>query len=163
TAVNDAPTLSAVTGVTTYVAAAAAVAASPALSAGEADNLTLVNATVSVGNGFPGDGALLSFSTPRTAHTGPRNAATQRVGLAALAFSGSRDNPANYGSNLSRVLTWVVNDGSASNNTNAAQFTTVVVTAVNDAPTLTGVPGSEGFAPGHTITMAPHATLSDVD
>src|SRR5262249_31924654 len=48
TAVNDAPTLSAVTGVTTFVENAAAFTVAPGLTVSDPDNLTLANATVSV-------------------------------------------------------------------------------------------------------------------
>src|SRR5262249_55086803 len=61
-----------------------------------------------------------------------------------------------------RVLTWTVNDGSASNNTNAPQFTTVVITAVNDAPTITAAAAAH-VQPGHTVTVSPTAAVSDVD
>jgi len=64
---------------------------------------------------------------------------------------------------LSRVLTWTANDGSASNNTNAPAFTTVVITAVNDAPTLSNVAALRHFVIGHTLTIAPAASVSDPD
>ena len=176
TAVNDAPTVASVTGVTTFVENGAAVTASPTLSVSDPDNLTLVNATVSVGNGFAGDGDVLGFSTAGTGITGSYNAATETLVfsgidtvahyqsvLDSVTFATPSDNPTNYGSSLSRVLTWTVNDGSASSNLSAAQFTTVVVTAVNDAPTLTGVPAVEVFHLGQTLTLAASAALSDPD
>src|SRR5262249_2645466 len=65
--------------------------------------------------------------------------------------------------NLSRVLTWVVNDGSASNSTNAPQFTTIVVTAVNDAPTLTGTADVTYTENTAAVTLAGAASVSDPD
>ena len=176
TAVNDAPTVASVTGVTTFTENGAAVTASPTLSVSDPDSLTLVNATVSVGNGFAGDGDVLGFNTAGTSITGSYNAATETLVfsgidtaahyqsvLDSVTFVTPSDNPTNYGSSLSRVLTWTVNDGSASSNLSAAQFTTVVVTAVNDAPTLTGVPAVEVFHLGRTLTLAASAALSDPD
>src|SRR5262249_60804749 len=174
TALNDAPTLSGVTGVTSFTENGAAVTASPNLSVTDPDNLTLVNATVTVGNGFAGDGDVLSFSTAGTSITGSYNSATERLVpagshtlahyqsvLDSVTFNSTSENPTNYGSNLSRVLTWTVNDGSASNNTNTPQFTTVVVTAINDAPTLAGVPTVRHALIGHTTTIAAGASLGD--
>jgi FG-GAP-like repeat len=83
--------------------------------------------------------------------------------LDSLLFSSTSDNPTNYGSNLSRVLTWTVNDGSASNNTNAPQFTTVAITAINDAPTLSNVAGAANVLPQQTITISPALSVSDPD
>src|SRR5262249_19152913 len=84
--------------------------------------------------------------------------------LDSLTFSSTSDNPTDYGSFLSRVLTWTVNDGGASNNTNTPAFTTVAITAINDAPTLSNVPTfvQVGFH-GQTVTISPSASVSDPD
>src|SRR5262249_8354633 len=78
-AVNNAPTVSAVTGVNSFTENGAAVTASPTLSIADPDNLTLVNATVSVGNGFAGDGDVLAFSTAGTSITGSYNSSTETL------------------------------------------------------------------------------------
>ena len=175
-AVNNAPTVSQVSGVKSFTENGAAVTASPTLSIADPDNLTLVNATVSVGNGFAGDGDVLTFSTADTSITASYNAATETLVLSgvdtlahyqsvldSVTFTTPIDNPTNYGSNLSRVLTWVVNDGSASNNLSTPQFTTVVITAINDAPTLANTPVVQHVSKGQTLTIAPGASVSDPD
>jgi lipopolysaccharide export system protein LptA len=175
-AVNNAPTVGSVAVTKSFTENGGAVTASPSLSVTDPDNLTLVGATVSVANGFAGDGDVLSFDTAGTGITGSYNAATETLVfsgvdtvahyqsvLDSVAFNSTSHNPTNYGSNLSRVLTWVVDDGSASSNLSAPQFTTVVITAVNDAPTLSSVPSVEVFPPGQTLTLAASLALTDPD
>jgi lipopolysaccharide export system protein LptA len=176
TNVNDAPTLTSVVGVTSYTENAAPTTVSPSLSVSDPDNLTLANATVSISNTFAGDGDVLAANVAGTSITASYNSTTEVLTLAgsdtlahyrqvldSVAFSSTSDNPTDYGSVLSRVLTWTVNDGGGSNNTSAAAFTTVVITAVNDPPTLSNVATVVGFVPQHTITISPAITVSDPD
>jgi Domain of unknown function (DUF4347)/FG-GAP-like repeat len=176
TALNDAPTLTSVVGVTSYTENAAPITVSPSITVSDPDNLNLANATVAISNSFAGDGDVLAVSTAGTSITASYNSTSETLTLSgsdtlahyqqvldSVAFSSTSDNPTNYGSNLSRVLTWTVNDGSASNGTNAPAFTTVVITAVNDAPTLSNVRGAVSFLPQHTLTISPATTVSDPD
>ena len=89
--------MSSVTGVTSFTENGAAVTASPSLSVADADNLTLANATVSIGNGFAGDGDVLSFSTAGTSITGSYNSATETLVLSGV------DTVAHYQSVLNSV------------------------------------------------------------
>src|SRR5262249_11097036 len=169
TPLNDAPTLTSVVGVTSYTENAAPITVSPSLSVSDVDNLNLANATVSIVNGFAGDGDVLADNVSGTSITSSYNSTTETLTLSGsdtiahyqrlldwVVFPSTSDTPTNSGSSLSRVLTWTVNDGSASNNTNAPAFTTVAITAVNDAPTLSNV---AAVAPvlfqGQTITISP--------
>jgi FG-GAP-like repeat len=177
TRVNDPPTLTSVVGVTSYTENAAPITVSPSITVSDPDNLTLANATVSISNSFAGDGDVLATNTAGTSITASYNSATETLTLSgtdtlahyqqvldSVTFSTPSDNPTDYGSNLSRVLTWTVNDGSASNSINAPQFTTVVITAVNDAPTLSNVATSDQVTfPGQTVTVSPSAVVSDPD
>src|SRR5262249_56563788 len=76
--------------------------------------------------------------------------------LDSLTFNATSLNPTNYGSNTTRIVTWVANDGSGSNNLSTTATTTVSLTPVNDAPGLTSVVGvtsyTENAAP---ITVSP--------
>jgi lipopolysaccharide export system protein LptA len=177
TAINNAPTLANVPSVDSYTENAAPLTVAPSLTVSDPDNLTLVNATVSVANTFAGDGDVLGFSTAGTAITASYNSTTEVLTLSgadtlahyqqvldSVTFSTPSDNPTDYGAFLSRVLTWTVNDGSASNNTNAPQFTTVVVTAVNDPPTLANVATAVSVrAAQPTVTVSPSLSVSDPD
>jgi hypothetical protein len=177
TAVNDAPTLSSVAGSAGYTEQAAAVTLSGGLSIADPDNLALANATVKIVAGtFAGDGDVLGFSTTGTLITASYNATTETLTLSggdtvahyqsvfdSVTFSTPIDNPTNYGSNPSRTITWVVNDGSASSNTSNVGTTTVNITAVNDPPTLSNVPTAKLFHVGQTLTLAASLALADPD
>jgi len=175
--INDPPTVSSVATSVAYTEQAAAVTLSGGLSALDPDNLTLANATVKIiGGTFAGDGDVLGFSVAGTAITGSYNVGAETLVLSGMdtvahyqsvldsvTFFDPSDNPTNFGANASRTVVWTVNDGSASNNTSAPQATTVNVTAVNDPPTLAGVPSVEGFRIRDTVTLASAASLSDPD
>src|SRR5262249_24658930 len=69
----------------------------------------------------------------------------------------------NYGSNPTRTVTWVLNDGHASNNLSTAQTETLNVVGVNDQATLANVAATVGFLPHHSITISPSIAVSDPD
>src|SRR5262249_51546017 len=176
TPLNDAPTLTSVVGVTSYTENAAPITVSPSISVSDPDNLKLVNATVSISNTFAGDGDVLAVATAGTSITANYNSTTEVLTLSgsdtlahyqqvldSLTFSSTSANPTDYGSFLSRVLTWTVNDGSASSSTNPPAFTTVAITAINDAPTLSNLASLVNFLPQHTLTISPAISVSDPD
>src|SRR5262249_1872682 len=74
------------------------------------------------------------------------------------------ENPTDFGSNPTRTVTWVLNDGSASSATSAAQTTTISITNVNDAPTLANVASSAQYTEeGAAATLSSAPTVSDPD
>jgi VCBS repeat protein len=174
--VNDPPTLAAAASAN-YTEEGAAATLSGSASVSDPDDLNLSSATVKITGGmFSGDGDVLAVTTTGTGITASYNSTTEVLTLTgsdtlahyqsvldSLTYSSTSDNPTDYGSVLSRVLTWTVNDGGGSNNTNAAVFTTVVITAINDPPTLSNVAAVVGFVPQHTITISPATTVSDPD
>src|SRR5262249_14775826 len=72
------------------------------------------------------------------------------------------ENPADFGSFLTRTVTWTLNDGSASNATGSTTSTISIVN-VNDAPTLAGVASSIVSSPTSTVTLSPSVTITDAD
>src|SRR5262249_22021489 len=155
TAINDAPTLANVAASAQYTEEGAAATLSSAVTVSDPDNLKLVGATVSIiGGTFAGDGDVLATSTTGTSITASYNTTTETLTLSGsdtlanyqtvldrITFSAA-ENPTNFGSNPTRTITWVLNDGSGSFNLSTAQTETVTITNVNDAPTLTGTAGS---------------------
>src|SRR5262249_49292536 len=177
TNVNDAPTLANVASSAQYTEEGAAATLSSAASVSDPDNVKLVGATVSIiGGTFAGDGDVLATSTSGTSITASYNAATETLTLSGpdtranyqtvldkITFSAA-ENPTNYGSNPTRTVTWVLNDGSGSFNLSTAQTTTVTITNVNDAPTLTGTAGSVSFTEnGASVVLSPSVTVADPD
>src|SRR5262249_35404470 len=161
-----------------YLENAAAVVMASAAAASDVDSLTLANATVKiVGGAFAGDGDLLAAATAGTLITASYNAGTETLTLSgsdtlahyqqvlhSVAFSSASDNPDNLGANTTRILTWLISDGAGSNNLSSVTTTTVSVTAVNDAPTLTGT-ANASFAENAAspVALSPSVTVTDPD
>src|SRR5262249_33899582 len=155
---------------------AVTLAASAAVS--DPDNLTLARATVAIAGGtFAGDGDVLAATTTGTSITASYNAATETLTLSgsdtlahyqqvldSVTFRSTSQTPTNYGSNPTRTLTWVLDDGGASNNLSAPQTTTVSITAVNNQPTLSNIAANDQFPEaGSAVTLAAAAAVSDPD
>src|SRR5262249_28493780 len=66
--------------------------------------------------------------------------------------------------NPARTVTWVLNDGSGSFATSTVRTETVSITAINDAPTLTGTAASVAFTEnGASVVLSPSVTVADPD
>ena len=176
TAVNDPPTLTATAGTVAFTEGQAKTL-SPSVTVTDPDSLDLASATVKVvGGTFAGDGDVLTASTVGTAITASYNSSTETLTLTGsdtlanyqivldkVTFA-SGSNPDDYGSQKTRTVTWVLNDGSGSNNLSTAQTTTVSVTAINDPPALTSVaPSASYLENAAATTLASTAAVSDVD
>src|SRR5262249_38407697 len=84
--------------------------------------------------------------------------------LQTINFSSSSHNPTNFGSDVARTLTWVVNDGAASNPLSAAQTTTLSITPINDAPTLSNVASTVSYTESTgPMFLSPSVTVTDPD
>src|SRR5262249_46544591 len=154
-----------------------AVALSPSVTVADPDNATLVGATVHIAGGsFAGDGDVLAANTAGTSISASYDAGTETLTLSGsdtlahyqqvldtVTFVTPTDNPTDFGSAPTRTVTWVLNDGSGSNNLSTAQTTTIAITATNDAPTLSGVAALVTFQTGAVITLSPSVTVADPD
>ena len=128
TAVNDPPTLG-------NVAATAAFTGTPrgdAVAGGHGHRPRQPDprrATVKIAAALRGDGDVLATTTTGTSITASYNAATETLTLTGsdtlahyqsvldkVTFVVAGDNPTNYGADPTRTITWVLNDGSGSNN-----------------------------------------------
>ena len=142
------------------------------------DSLNLGSATVHIAGGtFAGDGDVLATSVAGTSITASYNAATETLTLTGsdslahyqsvldkITFNSTSDNPDDFGSNPTRTVTWLLNDGSGSNNLSSVVTTTVNVTAVNDPPTLTGTTATVAFTENAApVALSPSVTVSDPD
>src|SRR5262249_12504916 len=123
---------------------------------------------------FSGDGDLLSASTAGTSISltsfGPdvlqlSGADTlthyQQV-LQSVTFLAG-DNPTDYGSNPTRTVTWVLDDGAASNYFSTAKTTSISITAVNDPPTLSHAVATISISASHAVTLSPALSIIDPD
>src|SRR5262249_28234503 len=148
TAINDPPALSNVATSASYTEnAASQVTLSSALTVSDVDSLNIANATVKVvGGAFSGDGDILSVNgvsggtialgsntvtiaynstTETLTLTGTDTLAHYQTLLEEVGFNEPGiDNPTNFASNPTRTITWLVNDGSGSNNLSSLATTT---------------------------------------
>src|SRR5262249_27860551 len=143
TAVNDAPTLTGTGNAAFTENSVTPTTLSPSVTVSDPDSLTLSGATVRITGGtFAGDGDVRAPPTAGPHITGSHAASPETLTLAGsdtlahyqsvldkVTFTTASDNPTDFGADPTRQVTWVLNDGSGSNNLSAAQTTTISVTA----------------------------------
>src|SRR6202030_2376352 len=138
TNINDAPTLSNVATTAFFTEEGGAVTLSSSVSVSDPDDVNLSGATVRITGGtFAGDGDVLAANTASTNITASYNSSSETLTLSgtdtlahyqsvldSVTFS-SGNNPSNGNANRTRTVSWVVNDGSGSNNPSAAATPTI--------------------------------------
>jgi hypothetical protein len=162
TAVNDPPVLSGLTNASFNRGSEPVVLASN-LTVSDPDDLDLAGATVQITGGtFTNDGDVLNALTTNTSITasydsstetltltGPDTLAHYQQVLESVTFTSSRPNRTHSGMDLTRTVTWTVNDGQASNNTASATSTVSIIDrrrhhgrSERDPPLGLPIPGS---------------------
>ena len=141
------------------------------MTVSDVDNTTLAGATVSISTGFFA-GDLLNFTngsgitgsynsnTGVLALSGSATLATYQAALRSITFSSSSQNPTDFGTDTSRTISWVANDGTKNSSTVTS---TVDITAVNNAPVVTAGATVSYAASGSAATLDFGLTASDVD
>ena len=171
------PALSSVPASVFFAARGAPVTLAPLLQVSDTNVMTLVSATVAISGGaFNNDGDVLVAVTGGTGITASYNSSTETLTLTgsdtladyqqvleSVTFGNASANPSNFLGNQTRTVTWVVNDGTPSNNLSAAETTTVNIT--HPAPTLSGVSAaaSSYTEEGAAVTLSPSMTITDQD
>lgn len=156
-AVNDAPVLSTVAASASYTENASAVVLSPALVLTDVDSTTMAAAAVSISAGGVTGDALAANATGTSISasynsgtriltlSGTDSVANYQAVLRTVTYVSSSENPTSNGSATTRTIAWLVDDGAAANNYSASQSTTLTITAVNDAPTITAPASLNGL------------------
>jgi lipopolysaccharide export system protein LptA len=173
------PVLSNVPGNGSYTERSAPVTLAPSLRPSDTNSTTLASATVSIAGGtFANDGDVLAATTAGTGITATYYSTTETLTLTgtdtladyqlvldSITFASPSHNPTNYGSDPTRTLTWVVDDGTASNNLSAPQTTTLSITPVNDPPMLSNVATTFSFTEhnGPIAVLSPNVSVTDPD
>jgi probable HAF family extracellular repeat protein len=168
------PTLSG-TANASFIEEGGAVTLSPSITISDFNGSNLVGATVAITGGtYASDRDVLAATgtssisvsynsaTETLILTGADTLAHYQQVLDTVTFSAG-ENPTNFGSNPTRTITWVLNDGAGSLNLSAPVTTTVTITNVNDAPTLSGVASSLHVNGSQTVTLSPSVSVSDPD
>jgi Ca2+-binding RTX toxin-like protein len=176
-AVNTPPALSSVAANVAFPGGKQ-VTLSPNLTVSDPDNRYLASATVTISGGtFNKDGDVLAANTTGTNITASYDSTTETLMLTgsdvlahyqqvldSVTFTSTSPNPTHYGSNTTRTVTWVVNDGMTSNNVSTAATTTVNITATPPADTPPVVTVSNLAAThGQIFTVAQLYSARDSD
>ncbi len=153
TGVNDAPVVNANSGSLAYTENQVATAIDTALTLTDVDSVNLTGATVKITANFISGQDVLGFTT-QNGITGIYNAATgimtltgsatvaqYQAALQSVTYFNSSDAP----SALARTISYQVDDGSALNHASNIATATVSVTAVNDAPVISGAGNSVSY------------------
>ncbi|MFV3370633.1 DUF4347 domain-containing protein [Pseudomonas sp. NY15435] len=147
-AVNDAPTLSPANNTASYTEGGSAAVLMGGLVVADVDSTTFQGATVSISDFRAGDvlsvvasGGFSGSYNPATGVlqiSGSGSLASLQAVLRSVTYSSSSDDPTVGGTDMTRQVNFTVIDAEgATSNLATAQVT---VTAVNDAPTLSGGP-----------------------
>src|SRR5262249_30406107 len=180
TAVDDAPVLSNGAARASYPQNGGTVTLSPTATVSDVDNQTLASATVSISSGFL-TGDVLAFTNTSSTTYGNITAIYNNAGvltltsagatatlaqwqaaLDAVQYSSTSDNPTNFGTDTSRTISWVVNDGALNNST--IPTTTLTIVAKDNAPVLSNVAASASYTENAApVTLSSAATVTDDD
>ncbi len=170
TAVHQPPTLSDVTNAS-YLDDGPAITIAGAASVSDPDSLTLASALVSIGPGaLAGD--ILAATTSGTSITASYNAASETLTLTgsdtladyqrvidSVTFASANPNARLGGADPTRIVTWVLNDGSSSH---AAAIVTSTISIADAPPTLTGVVATVQ-SPAFGAALSSRVTITDPD
>jgi hypothetical protein len=159
-------------GSASYSEQAAAIVVDSTVTLSDLDNVNLIGATVTITNAQSGDalhfssqnGITGSFVNNVLTLSGTATVALYQAALKSITFDNTtNDNPDNSGSNPSRTVSWVVNDGGANNNLSTAVTSTITVSAVNDAPQVVASAGTTAANERIARVVDNAITVSDAD
>jgi alpha-tubulin suppressor-like RCC1 family protein len=167
-AVNDAPNLTG-SATSSYSEGGSAIVIDSTITINDGDDTNLESATVIISAGFTA-GDELNFindlgitgnyipANGTLTLTGSSSIANYTTALRSVKFDSTSDNPT--ASSPSRTITWRVNDGDL---VSSAQSSTVNITAVNDAPTVTPLASLTYLENGAPAAIDNAISITDTD
>jgi hypothetical protein len=167
-AVNDPPVLTAGGGSPTFTEDGPPVTVDGGILVTDADDTNLVSATVTITNllnsgaetlaaNTAGTSITAAYVAPVLTLTGSDTLANYQQVLRSVTYNNTSQNP----NTTSRVISFVVNDGTANSN---PVTTTVAMASSNDAPVLTSGGGSPAFTEdGPAVTVDGGILVTDAD
>ena len=140
----------------TYTQGGPAQSLDTGLTVSDPSSANLVGATVAITSGLlPGDtlgftnqngiSGVYSSTTGVLTLSGSASLAAYQTALDSVTFSSTSLNPTNYGADLSRAISWQVNDGTLPS---AVVSSSVNVVGVDQAPVLSGAGNSTAYTAG---------------
>nr|MDZ8003096.1 hypothetical protein [Nostoc sp. DedSLP05] len=167
TAVNDAPVATATNSALVYTNNTT-IAIDSGISLSDVDSANLSSATVSINSGFISSEDILNFtnqngisgsynsSTGVLTLTGNASVANYQTALRSITYSNSSNNP----STTPRIISFVVNDGTANS---TAVSRNLNITAANNPPIATVTNSALTYTENTTTTIDSGIILKDVD
>ena len=167
---NDAPVLSDASATLAYTEGDSATVIDASLTIADVDDTNIASSTITISSGYQSSEDVLAF-TNANGITGSWNSGT---GVLSLSGSASK---ANYETalesityqntntadpnNTNRVVSWVINDGTANS---VAATSTITVAKVNDAPVLADAGATLAYTEGDSASVIDSSlTITDVD
>ncbi len=169
-AVNDAPVIVGAGGTLSFTEDGAAAIVDNNLSLSDVDDTNIEGATITISSGYVPSEDLLAFASANgitgfwDSSSGTLflsgNATTAAYEAALESVTYQNINNADP-STAARTVSWIINDGAANS---SAVATSLVVTAINDAPVLSGSGSTTAYIEGDSATVIDSSlSLSDVD
>jgi len=171
--VDQAPVLAGPGNTAGFTQGGAAVVAYPTITVADADSLNLASATVSITSGFlagdklsattvTGVTAAYNTSTGVLTLTGSSAAANYQTMLDSVTYTSTSSNATNSGADLSRTLTWQVNDGALGSNKITSKVTVGTGGSVITSPATAGIAVESTAAPvaANATPTAANATFA---
>ena len=168
--VNDAPTLSDAGDTLAYTEDDNATVIDSTLTIADVDDTNIESATITISSGYQSSEDVLAFSNANGISgswnsgagiltlSGSASQANYETALESITYQNTNTADPN---NTNRVVSWVINDGTANS---TAATSTITVGDVNDAPVLSGAGNTLGFPEGDSSTIIDSAlSISDGD
>lgn len=173
TPVNDAPVLAGGGNTVTFVEDGADVTVNTAITVNDVDSTNLTGATVQITTAYVSTEDRLLFTTQNGISgsfdtttgtltlTGSATVANYQTALRSITYRNTNtSNP----SSTQRVVSFRVNDGSASSNLSNSVVSNADVTPTNDAPTVVAGGGTPSYTEGAAaVVIDPALAVGDVD
>ena len=167
---NDAPTLSDAGDTLAYTEDDNATVIHSTLTIADVDDTNIESATITISSGYQSSEDVLAFSNANGISgswnsgsgvltlSGSASEANYETALESITYQNTNTADPN---NTNRVVSWVINDGTANS---TAATSTITVGDVNDAPVLSGAGNTLGFPEGDSSTIIDSAlSISDGD
>ena len=168
--INDAPTLSDAGDTLAYTEDDNATVIDSTLTIADVDDTNIESATITISSGYQSSEDVLAFSNANGISgswnsgsgvltlSGSASEANYETALESITYQNTNTADPN---NTNRVVSWVINDGTANS---TAATSTITVGDVNDAPVLSGAGNTLGFPEGDSSTIIDSAlSISDGD
>ncbi|MDB2509583.1 Ig-like domain-containing protein [Pseudomonadales bacterium] len=167
---NDAPVLSDASATLAYTEGDSATVIDASLTIADVDDTNIASATITISSGYQSSEDVLAFTntdditgswdsgTGVLSLSGSASKVNYETALESITYQNTNTADPN---NTNRVVSWVINDGTANS---VAATSTITVAKVNDAPVLADAGATLAYTEGDSATVIDSSlTITDVD